>query len=198
MLNHIWFGLIFSGIVCAACTGRLPQLATAVMDSAGTTVQLALFLLGSMCLWLGFLRIAEESGLSRAVARWLSPVIDRLFPEYRDDPACKEKICMNLTANVLGLGNAATPLGLSAMQAMEKHRTTSAPTRGQILFVVINTASLQVLPINMAAMRAQQGSTQPFGVLPQIWMTSFGALTAAVLVCKLCEQRDKLHIGQRR
>ena len=191
LLNKIWFAMIIVSILCAGATGRLPQLSSAVMDGAKDAVELSIFLLGSMCAWLGFLRIAEESGLSTLLARFLSPAIDRLFPEYCQDEEIKGKICMNLSANILGLGNAATPLGLAAMKAMANHRREGdAPTHGMILFVVLNTASIQLLPINMAAMRASCGSLSPFSILPQIWMTSVGALFVSVLFCKLAERAD--------
>ena len=190
LLNKIWFAMIIVSILCAGATGRLPQLSSAVMDGAKDAVELSIFLLGSMCAWLGFLRIAEESGLSAGLARALSPVIDRLFPEYRHDEEIKGKICMNLSANILGLGNAATPLGLAAMKAMAGRRKGDAPTRGMILFVVLNTASIQLLPINMAAMRASCGSLAPFSILPQIWLTSIGALLMSVTFCKLAERTD--------
>lgn len=188
MLNKIWFAMILASILCAGVTGRLPQLSSAVMDGAKDAVELSIFLLGSMCAWLGFLRIAEESGLSGLLAKLLSPMIDRLFPEYRNDEEIKGKICMNLSANILGLGNAATPLGLAAMTAMAKRREGDTPTRGMILFVVFNTASVQLLPVNMAAMRASCGSLAPFSILPQVWLTSFGALFVSVVFCKLMER----------
>lgn len=190
MLNTIWFFLIAASIVCAACTGRLPDLSGAVMDGARDAVELSIFLLGSMCAWLGFLKIAEKSGLTQLLARVLSPVIDRLFPEYRGEEEIKGKICMNLSANFLGLGNAATPLGLSAMTAMAEKNRSDSPTKGMILFVVINTASLQLLPINMAAIRESCGSIAPFGILPQIWVTSLASLIVCVMFCKLAEQRS--------
>lgn len=192
MINYIWFGMIALSVVCAAVNGSLGGLSAAVMDGASDAVELSIFLLGSMCAWLGFLRIAEESGLTRLLARCFSPVIDRLFPDYRDDPVIKGKICMNFTANLLGLGNAATPLGLSAIQAMAEKGPGPVPSRGMVLFVVVNTASLQLLPVNMAVMRASCGSAQPFGILPQIWLTSLGALLTGVLFCKLAERREGL------
>ena len=151
MLNSIWFGMIVLSVVCALCNGRLGDLSAALMDGAQTAVELSLFLLGSMCAWLGFLKIAEESGLSLLIARALAPVIGRLFPEYRDDQEIQGKISLNLSANLLGLGNAATPLGLAAMKSMAQRNPTDRPTKGMILFVVMNTASLQLIPLNMAA-----------------------------------------------
>ncbi len=189
MINTIWFFMIALSVVSAAATGRLDQLSQAVMDGAAQAVELSLFLLGSMCAWLGFLRIAENSGLTRLLAEGLSPVIDRLFPDYKDDAPLKGKICMNLSANLLGLGNAATPLGLSAIKAMAEKSAGALPSRGMVLFVVMNTASLQILPINMAAMRASCGSAEPFGILPQVWITSLAALAVGVIFCKLAEGR---------
>lgn len=190
MLNAIWFGMILASVICAACTGNLDSLSTAVMDGAGDAVELTVFLLGSMCAWLGFLRIAEKSGLTDLLASAFSPVIDRLFPEYRDDPEIKGKMCMNLSANFLGLGNAATPLGLAAISAMAKKNRGDTPTKGMILFVVFNTASIQLLPINMAAMRSSCGSAEPFAILPEIWITSLLSLLTCVLFCKLAERRS--------
>lgn len=192
MLNAIWFGMIALSVVCAAATGRLGDLSAAVMDGAGQAVELTIFLLGAMCAWLGFLRIAEKSGLTALMASAFSPLIDRLFPEYREEPEIKGKICMNLSANLLGLGNAATPLGLAAMKAMAERNHSDTPTKGMILFVVINTASIQLLPVNMAAMRSSCGSAEPFGILPEIWMTSLASLTLCVAFCKLMEQRERL------
>ncbi|MDE6838315.1 MAG: spore maturation protein A, partial [Acutalibacter sp.] len=142
MINVIWFGMIALSVLCAGVNGRLSQLSSGVMEGAGDAVELSLSLLGSMCAWLGFLRIAEDSGLTQLLAKGFSPIIDRLFPDYKDAPELKGKICMNLSANLLGLGNAATPLGLSAMKAMAERAPGSLPTRGMILFVAINTASL--------------------------------------------------------
>ena len=191
MLNFIWFGMILASIVCAACTGGLGGLSNAVMEGAGSAVELSIALLGSMCAWLGFLRIAEKSGLTNLLAEAFSPIIDRLFPEYRNDSEIKGKMCMNLSANFLGLGNAATPLGLSAITAMAKKNSGDAPTKGMILFVVFNTASIQLLPVNMAAMRSSCGSSLPFAILPEIWITSLAALLTCVLVCKIAESRTE-------
>ena len=189
MLNAIWFGMIVLSVVCAGANGRLGELSPALLEGAGNAVELSLALLGGMCAWLGFLRVAEDSGLTELLAEAFSPLIDRLFPDYREDTEVKGKICMNLSANLLGLGNAATPLGLSAMKAMSARAGERQPSRGMVLFVVMNTASLQILPVNLAAIRAKCGSTAPFGILPEIWLTSFGALIVAVLVCKILEKK---------
>lgn len=189
MLDALWFGLIVSSVLAGAFTGRLGALSGAMLEGAKSAVEFSFSLLGSMCAWLGFLKIAEKSGLSALFARAAEPLIGRLFPEYRNDPDVTGKICLNLSANLLGLGNAATPLGLSAMKAMAAKNRGDGPTPGMILFVVLNTASIQLLPVNTAAMRAATGSVEPFGILPEIWLTSLGALTVCVAFCKLWERR---------
>ena len=189
MLNAIWFGMIAASVLCAAATGRLGELSGGLLEGAGDAVEFSLLLLGSMCAWLGFLRIAEESGLTRLFARCLSPVTGRLFPDYRENQDIQGKICMNLSANLLGLGNAATPLGLAAIQAMaERNPSRESPTRGMVLFVVMNTASLQLIPLNMAAMRQSAGSAQPFAILPAVWITSAASLAVCLAACKLLER----------
>lgn len=192
MLNAIWFGMIALSVVCAVFNGRLGELSTALMDGSGQAVELTLSLLGSMCAWMGFLKIAEKSGLTDLLAQAVSPVFDKLFPEYRDEPEIKGKMCLNVSANFLGLGNAATPLGLAAIKSMAEKNTGDTPTKGMILFVVLNTASIQLLPVNMAAMRASCGSETPFGVLPEIWLTSMIALLVSVLFCKMAERGGHL------
>lgn len=189
MLNSIWFGMIVLSVLCALVTGRLGELSSALMEGAQTAVELSIFLLGSMCAWLGFMKIAEESGLSRLLAQALAPIIGRLFPEYKDDEEIQGKISMNISANLLGIGNAATPLGLAAMKSMaEKNPSKDTPTKGMILFVVMNTASLQLIPVNMAVMRANCGSAAPFSILPQVWLTSAASLVVCMMACKLLER----------
>ena len=191
MLNALWFGMIVASVLYALVSGEIGNLSTALLDGSSSAVELTVSMLGSLCAWLGFLKIAEKSGLTERMAQVLAPLIGRLFPEYREDLEIQGKICMNLSANLLGLGNAATPLGLSAMRAMSEKNPSDVPSRGMILFVVLNTASIQLLPVNMATMRASCGSAEPFAILPHIWIASAGALLCCVTVCKLVEQREK-------
>lgn len=189
MLNTIWFFMIALSIIYAAASGRLPLLSDAIMEGAGDAVTHTIVTLGSICAWLGFLKIAEDSGLTDLLAKAFSKPIDFLFPEYKHDKSIKGKICMNLSANLLGLGNAATPLGLSAMKAMEEKNPNNHPTKGMLLFVIINTASLQVLPINMAAIRQSLGSVSPFSIVPYVWITSAAALFVCIFACKIAERK---------
>ena len=190
MLNSIWFGMMAASILCAAATGRLGELSTALLEGAQNAVEFSILLLGSMCVWLGFLQVAEESGLSRLFARLLSPVIRRLFPEYGQDLEIQGKISMNLSANLLGLGNAATPLGLAAMKEMaSRSGNPGTADDGMVMFVVINTASIQLIPATMGALRASFGAARPFDILPAVWVASVVSLAAGIAAAYLLGRR---------
>ena len=183
MLNSIWFFMIALSVVSALATGRVGSLSTALLEGAQSAVELSLFLLGSMCAWLGFLQIAEESGLSRLLARALAPVIGRLFPEYREDTAILGKIALNLSANLLGLGNAATPLGIQAARRMARGCSGTASDE-LCLLVVLNTASIQLLPATIASVRSASGAQSPFDILPAVWLASALSVVVGVLTAK--------------
>lgn len=191
MINYIWFGMIALSVVCAAVNGRLSELSSAVMDGAGDAVELSIFLLGSMCAWLGFLKIAERAGLTNLLARGFSPIIDRLFPDYRDDDGIKGKICMNVSANLLGLGNAATPLGIRAARRMAKGCGGVASDE-LCRLVVLNTASIQLIPATIASVRAAAGSKAPFDILPAVWLASALSVTVGLLAAWLLSRGRRL------
>ena len=180
MLNGIWMAMIVLAFVGAVCTGRWTALSAAAADGA-RQVETVLLLLGAMCLWTGIMRIAGEAGLTNGLSKILSPVIKRLFPNYGKNETVREKISMNIAANMLGMGNAATPFGLSAMDEMQKLQTGDAPTQEMILFVVMNTASFQLIPSAAVTLRASYGSADPYDVLPHIWLVSFGGIGAAAV-----------------
>lgn len=125
MLNGIWMAMIVLAFVGAVCTGRWTALSAAAADGARQAVETVLLLLGAMCLWTGIMRIAGEAGLTNGLSKILSPVIKRLFPNYGKNETVREKISMNIAANMLGMGNAATPFGLSAMDEMQKLQTAT-------------------------------------------------------------------------
>lgn len=189
MLNWIWAGMIFISIVCAACTGRLEQLSQAVMEGAQSAVELCLGTIGMMCFWTGLMHAAQRGGLTQLLSRVLSPLLRGLFPKLKKGSKALGAVCMNLTANLLGLGNAATPLGLAAMQELQKESGAPKGTadNAMVLFVVLNTASLQLVPTFMAALRGKYGAAQPFDILPAVWLTSLASLAAALVAAKLLE-----------
>lgn len=191
-MSVLWVGMLLISLVCGLFTGRAEAVAAAAVTGAADGVELCLSMAGMLCLWMGVMEVMDRSGLSQGLARLLRPVLCRLFPDCARDRETMGMVSANISANLLGLGNAATPLGLAAMKAMAERNHSDTPTKGMILFVVINTASIQLLPVNMAAMRSSCGSAEPFGILPEIWMTSLASLTLCVAFCKLMEQRERL------
>ncbi|MCF2652031.1 nucleoside recognition domain-containing protein [Anaeromassilibacillus senegalensis] len=188
MLNAIWMGMIVLSFAGALMTGNLTALSKAAADGAQNAVTTALLLLGAMCLWLGMMNIAREAGVTAWLSRALSPLIRRLFPEYAGEKAVHEKISMNLAANMLGMGNAATPFGLAAMDEMQRLSGGYWPTKGMVLFVVMNTAAFQLIPSSVVTLRAAYGSADPYDIMVHIWFVSLGSLLLCIAVCKVLER----------
>ena len=146
MLNYIWFGLIFISVVVGTITGRIDQVTDAAITMSKTSVEIAIGLIGIMALWLGTMKIAEDSGLIQIIAKSLRPITIRLFPDVPSDHPAIGSIVLNMAANMLGLGNAATPMRLKAMkelQALNKHKDTA--TDAMCTFLAINTSSVQII-----------------------------------------------------
>lgn len=180
-----------TAIICGIFTGRLPEVSSAVLDKAGEAVTLAITLCGIMCLWSGLMKVAEEAGAVRALSGLLSPVVSLLFKGLDKGGRAMQLICMNLSANILGLGNATTPLGIRAMEAIQEEETETAEsppgeaTDSMIMLTVLNTASLQIIPATAAALRAAHGAERPMDILPCVWIVSAYSLAAAVGAAKL-------------
>ncbi len=191
MLNAIWAVLMLLAVFCAAATGNLTAVSKAAAEGAQSAVETALLLAGAMCLWLGLMNIAVHAGLTEKLSRCLMPLLRRLFPEYAAHRAVGEKIAMNLAANMLGMGNAATPLGLAAMDEMQKLSHSDTPTGSMVLFVVMNTAAFQLLPSSVVTLRAAFGSENPYDIMVHIWFVSLGSLLTCILVCKLLERLQR-------
>jgi spore maturation protein A len=181
-MGAIWTGLVAAAVLAAAMNGRMAELTAAAVQSAGSAVTLSLGLAGVMALWLGLLRVAEEAGLVRALARAARTLLCRLFPEVPPEHPAMGAMVMNVSANVLGLGNAATPFGVKAMQELETlnpHPGTA--TDAQALFCALNTASVQLIPASVIAMRAAAGSRAPSEIIGATILASLcGAITAVV------------------
>lgn len=190
MLNKVWAGMILISIFCALATGRMPQLSDAVLTGAGNAAELVLGMLGMMCAWTGLMKIADAGGLTSILARVLSPVLRRLFPAYPPESPAAKAVCMNITANLLGLGNAATPMGIAAMKEMQKNNPDArTANNSMVMFVVLNTASLQLIPTFMGTLRSNYGAAAPFDILPAVWITSIFSLAVGLLAAKLLEGR---------
>ncbi len=190
-LNPIWLFLIAFATVVAAYSGKMKPLTEASFKGAGSAVELAIGLVGSMALWLGIMRVAEEAGLMQAIARAIRPVMVRLFPTVPPEHPAMSAMIMNLAANALGLGNAATPLGLKAMKELDRlNPRPGTATNAMCLFLAINTASVTLIPLEVIAVRASAGTTQPAAiVLTTLIATAIGT-TAAVLAAKFAARRS--------
>lgn len=191
-MNYIWGAILVISVVCGIINGKTAQLSAAALDGAKDALELLFTMCGMMCLWSGLMNIAERGGLTAVLARVFSPVLRLLFPEYKDDKETSGAICSNVTANLLGLGNAATPLGIEAMRRMQmKNPENEQANNGMIMFVVINTASLQLVPTTIAILRQKYGSPAPLDILPCIWLSSVFALLVGVTAAKLLEGRSR-------
>ena len=200
MMNYIFAGLVIIAAIWGVCSGNSSEVATAVLESGSGTVNLMLTVVGAMSLWNGIMAIAEKSKLTEYATGLLRPVIRLIMPNLKKGGDAEKYVCMNVVSNLLGLGNAATPLGLKAMSAMSREhgdlRGRASPE--MMTFVVINTASLQLLPTMLLTIRSEAGSSDPMGIIPCVWMTSVVALTAGLLMCFILGVPQKLVRKERR
>ena len=171
VMSWVWAALVCASVICAAVNGRASALSAAVMQGAQSGVTLAISIAGSLCLWAGIGRAMERSGLTEKLSRLLRPVMRRLFPSTREDSALAGALSTNICANFLGLGNAATPPGIEAA----RHLAARSPGQASdelCRLIVLNTASIQLIPANVAAVRSSLGCAAPFDILPAVWLTS--------------------------
>ncbi len=189
MLNGIFVALVASAVLVAAFAGKMPEANDAAFAAAKSTVELIIGLVGTMALWLGFMRVLRDAGFMRAIARALRPALTRLFPDVPADHPALGAIVMNLAANVLGLGNAATPFGLKAMRELESlNARPGVATNAMALFLAINTAGLAVLPLGAIAVRASLGSTNPAGIIVPSLLASVFGTAVAIVAAKLLQR----------
>lgn len=183
-MTVIWTGMAAAAVVCGILTGRGAEVSAAAVEGAAAAVQLGISMAGMLCLWSGVMEVMRQSGLAEKLSRMLGPVLRLLFPQERTDRAVMDSISANVSANLLGLGNAATPLGLEAARRMARKRPGVA-SDSLCMLVVCNTASLQLIPTTVAAVRAAAGCSTPFDILPAVWLASALSVTAGVLACKV-------------
>ena len=180
----IWTGMVAASILCGLATGNGPAVAAAAMEGAAAAVELCLSMAGVLCLWMGVMEVMRRSGLSEGLSRLLRPALRRLYPAFAGDRAVMDSIAANVSANLLGLGNAATPLGLRAAQGMAR-RTPGVASDGLCMLVVCNTASIQLIPTTVASVRAAAGCQTPFDILPAVWLASALSVAAGIVAAKL-------------
>ena len=180
-------------LIFAAFGGRVGELSAAMLEKSGEAVELVISLCGIICFWSGIMRVAERAGLVEKLARLLSPIVAFLFKGVKRGGKAAGLITMNLAANILGLGNASTPLGIAAMKAIadESGDFTDTATDDMIMLAVLNTASLQLVPTTAAALRAANGAAKPFDILPCVWMVSaYSAVLVVAAVKLMCRIRS--------
>jgi spore maturation protein A len=186
MLNAIWVGIMLLSIAAGAVTGKLDQVSNALLGGGEEAIKLSLTLGGTMCLWSGIMRVAEKGGLTSLLAKAMSPLMRLLFPGLDPSGTACRAILMNMAANFLGLGNAATPFGLRAMSELSKANPSDNTASNHIItFVVLNTASIQLLPTTVATLRLKYGAGNPLNILPAVWITSLGSAAVAVMLSRL-------------
>ena len=171
VMSYVWALLVGVSVVCAAVTGQMGALSGAVMQGAQSGITLAISIAGSLCLWAGIGRAMERLGIAAALARMLRPLLHRLFPSTGQDAELAGALSANICANLLGLGNAATPPGIEAARRLAV-RSPAAASDELCRLIVLNTASIQLIPANVAAVRSSLGCAAPFDILPAVWIAS--------------------------
>ena len=169
VMSWIWTGIAGISILCALFSGSGGNLAAAILQGAQAGVTLGISMTGSICLWSGAAAVMEAAGITGMLAALLKPLLRRIFPSTEKDPVLSQQLSANICANFLGLGNAATPMGIQAAQRL-KHGDTATDELCRL--IVLNTASIQFLPTNVAAVRSALGCAAPFDILGPVWITS--------------------------
>ena len=189
MLNYIWLALVLLAVAIGGWNDRLKDVTVGALDGAKTAVTIALALIGFMALWLGVMRLAERAGLVQRIARGLRPIMRRLFPDVPPDHPAIGSMVMNMSANMLGLGNAATPLGLRAMRDLETlNPRPGVATNAMCTFLAINTSSVQLIPATAIAILAASGSTRPTAIVGTALLATLCAASVAIISVKLLEK----------
>lgn len=186
MLNILWPIFIIISYIYAIFTGKVNEINNSVFESCESAVKLTITFLGTMCLWSGIMQIAKKTTLIDKLTKFLRPLMKILFPEIRKDDSVYKEISMNMVANILGLGNAATPLGLKAMKTLQKDNPEKDTlTNSMAMFIIINTASIQIIPTTVIAIRSSLGSTNPTQIIIPVWIATLLAAIAGITTAKI-------------
>ena len=182
-MSWVWGGIILLSVIYGAASGNLADLGTAALEGSGAAVELCLGIAGATLLWCGLMEIMERAGMLRALSRLMRPALTRLFPSAAGNRELMAAVSANSAANLLGLGNAATPMGLRAVSLMDSGR--GAATDEMCRLIVVNTASIQLIPTTAAALRASMGSAAPFDIIVPVWFSSAVSVTAGIAAAYL-------------
>ncbi|MEG1847891.1 MAG: nucleoside recognition protein [Lachnospiraceae bacterium] len=196
MLNYIWAGMIIIGILYGSFTGHMAEISNAAIDSAKEAVSLCITMAGVMSLWMGLMEIAQDTGVIRKMTKLIQPFISYMFPNIPKDHKAREYISTNIVANILGLGWAATPPGLKAMEELSKlnieqngQKKVHTASQEMCTFLILNISSLQLIPINMIAYRSQYGSVNPAGIVAPAIIATLISTLAGVIFAKIMQKR---------
>ena len=171
-MSWIWTGIVAISLLCGIISGNITALSGAIISGAQSGITLAFSISGAICLWCGIGKLMESAGMTASLSKLFRPVLQRIFPSVRKDPVLAGDLSANICANLLGLGNAATPMGIRAVCRMRDPKKPGVATNEMCRLVVLNTASIQLIPTNIAAIRASLGAAAPFDILPAVWITS--------------------------
>lgn len=186
MLNILWPIFIIISYIYAIFTGNVNEINNSVFESCESAVKLTITFLGTMCLWSGIMQIAKKTTLIDKLTNFLTPIMKILFPEIQKGNPVHKEISMNMVANILGLGNAATPLGLKAMKTLQKDNPKKDTlTNSMAMFIIINTASIQIIPTTVIAIRSSLGSTNPTQIIIPVWIATLVAAIAGITTAKI-------------
>ena len=192
MINFIWCGMIVIGIIVGTLTGNIEAVSTAAIEWAETAVELSLGLIGVMALWLGLMKIAEEAGIVRGMGLLMKPIMAKLFPEVPADHPAMGSIVANMAANFFGLGNAATPLGIKAMQELQDlNENKDEASNAMVMFLAINTSSVTLISSSTIAYRSAAGAANPADVIGPTIIATAVSTTVAIIACKVLEKLPK-------
>ena len=189
MINYIWFVMVFFGVLIGLFTGNGEVISKSIINSADSTVNMIIGLVGLMCFWCGVMKVAEKSGLTNKLAKVLKPILKLIFKEAAKDEKALGAIVMNITANMMGLGNAATPFGIKAMQEMDRlNKEKGVASNDMSLFLVLNAACIQFIPSTVISIRAASGSDNPGAIILPALLASTVAAITGVFLCKILQR----------
>lgn len=192
MLNILWPVFIILSFLYALIFGKINEVNNGIFESLSNAVELSITFLGTMCMWTGIMEIVKKTSLIDKLSRVLKPLINFLFPELKGNEVAKQEISMNMVANILGLGNAATPLGIKAMNTMQKENyKKDTLSNSMMMFIVINTASIQLIPTNVIAIRSSLNSQNPTEIILPVWIATIVAAIVGIFFTKILIKKVK-------
>lgn len=192
-MEKIWIFILIFGFVFAVGTGNVEAVVKALFESTNTGISLSFNILGVMCLWSGFMNVAENGGVVNSLSKFVHPIVKILFPELSENSDASGHIAMNITANMIGLGNVATPMGIRAMEKLQEiNKSQNRLSRSMLMFVVLNMASIQLVPTTVIALRANSGSINPNSIVVPTIVSSLVSVVVGIILVKLVCRKENL------